>query len=105
MQRLTNVTTARDILGDSSPGTGPFALNGKNAMERPVDNHSKTRHDDELLDASSPATRQLIRFTAASEAISTPPVLEIPIATTDFVTLIRRTTAVSCIEAYQTPAR
>ena len=94
-----------EILVDSSPATGRFVLDEKNTLERYVDDRSECPHHDESLDVSSPTTRQRIRSTAASEAINTPRAIQIPIATTDFVTLIRRTTAVSCIEAYQTPAR
>jgi len=105
MQRLTNVTGRREILDDSSPAMGGFVLDEKKRLERLVDDHSDTRHDDELLDVWSPATRQLLRFAAASEGISTRRGIQIPIATTDFVTRTRRTTAVSCIVPYQTPAR
>jgi hypothetical protein len=105
MQRLTNVTGTREILDDSSSATGHFVLDEENALESYVDDLSDTPHDDELLDVSSPTMHRLRRFTAVSEAISTRRAVQIPIATTDFVRRLRRTTAVSCIVPYQTPAR
>ncbi|MBI5618657.1 MAG: hypothetical protein HY943_20465 [Gammaproteobacteria bacterium] len=105
MPRLTNVTRRREIPDGSSPAMGGFVLDEKKRLERLADDHSDARHDDELLDASSPAMRQLMRFTAESEAITTRRAIQIPIATTDFVRRLRRPTAVSCIVPYQTPAR
>jgi len=99
-----NVTTACETLADTLPATGCYVPKENNTPKMTVGDRSDNRHDDELLDVSSPTTRPLARFAAAREVISTLRASRIPIATTDFVTRTRRTTAVSCIEACQTPA-
>ena len=86
-----NVTTACETLADTLPATGCYVPKENNTPKMTVGDRSDNRHDDELLDVWSPATRQLLRFAAASEGISTRRGIQIPIATTDFVTRTRRT--------------
>jgi hypothetical protein len=104
MRRLTNITIAREILADSTSPTGRFAPGDNDALEMDAGDQSNILRYADLLEIAASPKRQLRCFAAARETISARRVIQIPITATDFVTRLRRNTAVSCIEACQTPA-